>query len=355
MVQPKRSPHPVLKRFSSRKKRLLRKFYRWTFQRQVDEEKSDALQASLEDEATIDTTYLVLVFGSCAIATFGLLANSAAVIIGAMIIAPLMLPIRCMAFGALEGEPSTVEKGALAIAVGTVIAILMACSIGFLSGIAEYGSEVWARSQPNLLDLGVAVTAGGISGFAKIQPKISSALAGTAISVALMPPLCVIGLGLAHADWRLSLGAALLFATNLLGITLSCMIAFLFAGYTPILRARRGLSIAFGVTALLLLPLGLSFYDLVLQSQLERSLRTALLDRTITLQRVELLQFETNWFSNPPVVRLLVITEEPLTPKQVRLLEEFVALEMERPFELVFEISQVRQVRREPILPGGGR
>ncbi|MGB3493634.1 MAG: DUF389 domain-containing protein [Elainellaceae cyanobacterium] len=355
MDQSKRSPHPSLQKLSSRRKRLSRNVYRWTAKRRVHKSKCDELQQSLEDEAAIDTTYLVLVFGSCAIATFGLLSNSAAVIIGAMIIAPLMLPIRCMAFGALEGEPITVEKGALAIAVGTVIAVLMACSIGFLSGIAEYGSEVWARSQPNLLDLGVAVTAGGISGFAKVQPKISSALAGTAISVALMPPLCVIGLGLAHADWQLSMGAALLFATNLLGITLSCMVAFLLTGYTPILRARRGLSIAFGVTALLLLPLGISFYDLVLQSQLERSVRTALLDRTITLQRVELLQFETNWFSDPPTVRLLVVTEEPLTSKQVRLMEEFVALEMERPFELVFEISQVRQVRREPVLPGGGR
>lgn len=70
-----------------------------------------------------------------------------------------------------------------------------------------YGSEVLARSKPNLLDLGVAVAAGGISGFAKVQPKISATLVGTAIAVALMPLVCVIGLGLSQADWSLSLGA----------------------------------------------------------------------------------------------------------------------------------------------------
>lgn len=323
--------------------------------RRVSKRQCDELQQSLEEEAQIDTTYLVLIVGSCAIATFGLLSNSAAVIIGAMIIAPLMLPIRCLAFGALEGEPSSIRKGCVAILLGTMIAILMACFLGVMTGIADYGSEVWARSQPNLLDLGVAITAGGISGFAKVQPKISSALAGTAIAVALMPPICVVGLGLAAGDWQLSQGAALLYLTNLLGITLSCMVAFLATGYTPIARAHRGLAATAIVTSILLLPLGISFFELVLRTNLEASLRTALLDRTITFQRVELLTFETNWLVNPPQVRLLVITGESLTPKQVRLLEEFVALEMNRPFELIFEVSQVNEIKRETVLSGGGR
>ena len=323
--------------------------------RRVSKRQCDELQQSLEAEAQIDTTYLVLIVGSCAIATFGLLSNSAAVIIGAMIIAPLMLPIRCLAFGALEGEPSSIKKGLVAITLGTAIAILMAYLLGVMTGIADYGSEVWARSQPNLLDLGVAITAGGISGFAKVQPKISSALAGTAIAVALMPPICVVGLGLAAGDWQLSQGATLLYLTNLLGITLSCMVAFLAAGYTPIARAHRGLAATAIVTSILLLPLGISFFELVLRTNLEASLRTALLDRTITFQRVELITFETNWLVNPPQVRLLVVTRESLTPKQVRLLEEFIALEMNRPFELIFEVSQANEIRREPILSGGGR
>jgi uncharacterized hydrophobic protein (TIGR00271 family) len=323
--------------------------------RRVSKRKCDKLQLSLEREAAVDTTYLVLIVGSCAIATFGLLSDSAAVIIGAMIIAPLMLPIRCLAFGALEGEASALKKGLIALTVGTAIAILMAYGLGEMVGIADYGDEVWARSRPNLLDLGVAITAGGISGFAKVQPKISSALAGTAIAVALMPPICVVGLGLAANDWQLSQGAGILYLTNLLGITLSCMVAFLAAGYTPLFRARRGLAAAAIATSVLLLPLGLSFFRLVLHSQLEASLRSALLDRTITFQRVDLIGIDTNWLTTPPQARLFVFTPDPLTPKQVRLLEEFVALEINQPFELIFEVSTTNEVKREPMLSGGGR
>ncbi|MBW4595831.1 MAG: DUF389 domain-containing protein [Brasilonema angustatum HA4187-MV1] len=82
----------------------------------------------------------------------------------------------------------------------TLVAVVLAWLIGSLVGLPEFGSEVVARCQPTLLDLGIAIAAGAISGYAKVQPKISSSLAGTAIAVALMPPICVIGFGLSQAD-----------------------------------------------------------------------------------------------------------------------------------------------------------
>ncbi|MGF1498026.1 MAG: DUF389 domain-containing protein [Elainellaceae cyanobacterium] len=334
----------------------LKVYRRALWKRRVSPERVRELQNDLLEEAAIDLTYIVLIVGSCAIATFGLLANSAAVIIGAMIIAPLMLPIRCMAFGALEGELKLVRKGVLAVILGTAIATLLSCGLGVVTQIAEYDSEVLARSQPNLLDLGVAIVAGGISGFAKVQPKISSALAGTAIAVALMPPICVVGLGLAQANWALSQGAALLYITNLLGITLACMIAFLATGYTPLMRARRGLGLAAGFTSLLLLPLGISFFNLVQQTRLEVSIRAALVNSTNTFQRLQLVSSRINWQAAPPEVVLLVASsKEPLTPKQVRLLEEFIAVNMKRPFTLTVEMSQLEEISRETWLPGGGR
>jgi uncharacterized membrane protein len=213
--------------------------------------------------------------------------------------------------------------------------------------LPEWGSEVLARSKPTLLDLGIAVAAGGISGFAKVQPKVSATLAGTAIAVALMPPICVIGLGLSQANWSLSLGATLLYLTNLLGITLSCMMTFLIAGYIPLYRARKAISWTLAFTAILLIPLGVSFVELIRQAQLEASLKRALLNRTITFQRVELIKSDANWLTDPPQVRLTVRSREALTPKQVQLLEEFVAKEMGQHFTLIFEVSQVEEVRRE--------
>ncbi|NJK76802.1 MAG: DUF389 domain-containing protein [Microcoleus sp. SU_5_6] len=315
----------------------------------IEPQHLDRIRSDLLEESTLDINYLVLILCSCIIATLGLLANSAAVIIGAMIIAPLMMPIRGLAFGAVEGNIILFRKGLIALAVGTVFAIVLACFLGILVQLPDFGSEVLARSKPTLLDLGIAIAAGGISGYAKVQPKVSATLAGTAIAVALMPPICVIGLGLSQANWSLSLGATLLYLTNLLGITLSCMLTSLMAGYTPLHRARKALFWAIGLTAVLIIPLGASFVELIEQAQLEASLKRALLNRTITFQRVELIKTDTNWLAQPPEVRLSVRTSEPVTPKQVQLLEAFVEKEMGQKFTLIFQVSQVEEVRRSTL------
>lgn len=325
----------------------IRERFKYFTKRNITPQDINQIQIDLLEESTLDINYVVLILGSCVIATFGLLSNSAAVIIGAMIVAPLMLPIRGLAFGALKGNISLFRKGLTAIVIGTIIAIILAWFLGSLVRVPNFGSEVVARSKPTLLDLGIAVAAGGISAFAKVQPKVSGTLAGTAIAVALMPPICVIGLGLSHANWSLSLGASLLYLTNLLGITLSCMLTFLIAGYIPLYRARKALIWALTLTAILLIPLGVSFAELLRQSQLEVSLKRALLNRTITFQRVELIKSDTNWLTKPPEVSLTVRSSEALTPKQVQLLEAFVETEMGQKFTLIFQVSQVEEVRGE--------
>jgi uncharacterized hydrophobic protein (TIGR00271 family) len=314
--------------------------------KRVAPQKIEEIRSGLLEESTIDINYLVLILGSCVIATLGLLSNSAAVIIGAMIIAPLMLPIRGLAFGALEGDVVLFRKAFTAIVVGTALATTLALLVGYFVGLPEFGSEIISRSKPNLLDLGIAVAAGGISGFAKVQPKISASLAGTAIAVALMPPICVVGLGLSQGSLALSIGATLLYLTNLLGITLSCMLTFLLTGYTPLKRARKVLGWTLAFTAILVIPLSVSFFQLIRQARLEASLRRALLNRTITFQRVILLDSDVNWLANPPEVRLSVRTREPVTPRQVMLLEEFLEKEIGQPFTLIFEVGQIEEVKR---------
>ncbi|AKG20098.1 DUF389 domain-containing protein [Calothrix sp. 336/3] len=304
------------------------------------------IQTELLEESSINATYLILIIGSCAIASFGLLSNSTAVIIGAMIIAPLMLPIRGLAFGALSANVELFRKAIIAIIVGTVLGIAIACSLGWLVGIANFGSEVLSRSKPTLLDLGIAVGAGSISGYAKVQPKISTSLAGTAIAVALMPPVCVIGLGISQANWSLSQGATLLYLTNLLGITLACMLTFFIVGYSPLHKARTPLILTLLFISTLLIPLTVSFSRLVQQARLESSVKKILLNRTLTFQRLDLIKSDTNWLTNPPQVRLSVRAKEPVTITQVRLLEDFLAKEMGRPFTLIFEVGQIEEVRR---------
>ena len=273
------------------------------------------------------------------------MTNGAGVIIGAMIVAPLMLPIRGLAFGALVGATTLFRQGLFSIVVGTVLALIFSSTVGRIVGITNFGSEILARTQPTLLDLGIAVVAGGIGGYAKIEAKVSSTVAGTAIAVALMPPVCVIGLGLSQANWNLSWGATLLYLTNLLGISLACMVVFLMAGYAPLRQARRPLLGAIFLTAILLVPLGLSFSRLVQQARLKNSIKLALTNRTVTFQQLELTNYRVNWVENPPEIFVSVDARELVTKRQVELLESFLEKEIGQKFRLVFSISLVEEVR----------
>ena len=319
--------------------------------RRVSPQAHQHMQDSLMDEAELDIDYVVLTVGACLIATLGLLSNSAAVIIGAMLVAPLMSPIRTVAFGVLEGDVELVLEGLKALGVGTAIAIGLSAMIGFGSGFLEYGSEVASRSSPTLLDLGIAITAGGISGYAKVQPKLSSTLAGTAIAVALMPPLCVVGLGIAQLNAPLALGASLLYLTNLLGITLACMVAFFMAGYSPFRRARRPLSAVVLLNSLLVIPLVISLLELVRPNQLEAHVKRALVEDTQTFQNMELVSSTTNWQLPVPEVRMVVNASEPITPRQVELLENYITRRMGQPFRFVFQVSAIEEVTREEVAP----
>ncbi|MGF1519231.1 MAG: DUF389 domain-containing protein [Nodosilinea sp.] len=306
------------------------------------------LRQDLLEESRLSWDYLVLVVGSCVIATLGLLSNSAAVIIGAMLIAPLMLPIRGAAFGILEADRVLIRASMLSLVVGSLLAVSISALIGVTTGIAQFGSEVMARTQPNLLDLGIAVTAGALAGVAKINAKVAGTVAGTAIAVALMPPICVVGLWLGQGNLALSWGAFLLYMTNLFGITLACMVAFVVFGYAMAHRARRPLGLTLMFTTLLSIPLGASTLQLLQQNQIEDQIARVLLDRTLTFQRVTLVNMSTSWATTPPEITLTVRASEPVTPKQVDLLEQFLERELGRPYKLTFWVSQVNEITSTP-------
>jgi uncharacterized hydrophobic protein (TIGR00271 family) len=309
----------------------------------VDQDARDEMIRSLRGGAWLGVDYVALLLASCAIATLGLVENSAAVIIGAMIIAPLMAVIQAIAFGALEGDAKIFWRAATTLALGILTAValsaLLARSIGFLG----FGNEILSRVRPNLLDLGIALAAGAIGGFARTRPSIANSLAGTAIAVALMPPLCVVGIGIAAGNWQISRGAALLFTTNLLGIMLASMIVFFLAGF-----ARRHVTAALGWTAalavLIVVPLGLSFRELIRETALENALRAALTHQTVTFRQATLVSSQFDWLIHPPIVTLLVRSDQRLSPHQVALLQAFARRVTGQPFQLIVDMSLTQRV-----------
>lgn len=301
------------------------------------------LRQSARAESRLSQNYLLLTFASCIIATLGLLENSVAVIIGAMIIAPLMSPIQAFAFAALDGDPRMIRRSLLTAFVGVLIAIGTSALLGVVAAASTYGSEVASRTRPNLFDLGIAVTAGAVAGIARVRPKISSTIAGTAIAVALMPPLCVVGLTLAHRAWSQAEGALLLFGTNFLGIATACMVVYVLANEFRS-HNRTALVTTTVITALLLFPLGASSLEIAREAKIEAEIRHELTTNTVTFQRVNLTDARFDWYQKPLNIRLSVSAENPVTESQIRDLERFVQGRIGQHVKIVMLVNQFATV-----------
>jgi len=187
----------------------------------------------VRDDSVLSLRFVILICLSSGIAAFGLLSNSAAAIIGAMIVAPLMTPILGSALGMVIGIDVLFRRSLITEIVGVACAI----GIGFLCGAFPFhpapGSEMINRTAPNLYDLGIALLSGFAGAYATTNVKVNPALAGVAISVSLVPPLANCGVLIAFGMERMALGAFSLFLLNFLCIQIAAAIVFAAAGFRP--------------------------------------------------------------------------------------------------------------------------
>lgn len=173
---------------------------------------------------------------SVTIAVMGLAADSAAVVIGAMLIAPLMTPIMTFSAAVGLGLGRRAIQAAFLVVAGSLWSILFAVVLARLLPTVTIGAEVLARTRPDVRDLIVAVAAGAAGAYATAREDMSGALPGVAVAVALVPPLAATGV-LIDADRRvLAEGSGLLFLTNLLAIIVSALIVLLATGVIPTIR-----------------------------------------------------------------------------------------------------------------------
>ncbi len=218
------------------------------------------LLAKVARDARLDRKFLLLILLSAAIATLGLLQSSTAVVIGAMLVSPLLGPIMGIGFGLATLETGLIKRSLVTLAAGVVVAVAVAVAIVWLSPIADVTPELRARTQPTLLDLGVAVV-GGIAGVFAIMRGLSGVMVGVAIATALVPPLSTVGFGL--VTWRpeFATGAGLLFLTNTLAIALAATLVARLNHFGPYLTPQHtAMQMVGSLTAigLLSIPLALS-------------------------------------------------------------------------------------------------
>ncbi len=178
-----------------------------------------------------DVYYYVMVILSCTVATYGLISNSTAVIIGAMLIAPLMNPILGGGLALITGNNSLLRVTIKAELIGAAIAIILSTLLTLFLPVATLTPEILARTQPTLVDLIIALASGAAGTYA-ICYRSGETLPGVAIATALMPPLCVVGISLAKQEFQLAGGALLLFIANMIAINVIAILIFKIAGFT---------------------------------------------------------------------------------------------------------------------------
>lgn len=223
-----------------------------------------AVIGNVADEGGLSPRFAFMAVMSCGIAILGLLQSSAAVVIGAMLISPLMAPIVQLGFSLCVVDFRMMGRALLALLTGVLLALATAMCIVWLSPLREPTSEILARTQPTLFDLLVAILSGLAGGYAVITRK-GEAIVGVAIATALMPPMAVVAFGLGTGDLGIAGGAFFLFMTNLLAIALSVTLIAKWYGFgvdnSPKHSAWQAIVIA-STFVLLALPLGLALRNI---------------------------------------------------------------------------------------------
>ncbi len=208
----------------------------------------------------------VLMFFATIIATYGVIGDSTATVIGAMIVAPLMTPIMATAAALVMGRMDWAGKAMLLVIGGVAGAIFLSWLLGFIyaTGIISVStnSQIVSRTSPRLIDLYGALASGAVGAFAMSRKDVANTLPGVAIAIALVPPLTVIGLTMSQGAWGDAWGAFLLFLTNFFSILLAGGGIFALLGLSkaatdslPTDSRRRAFWLVALGTALVIIPL----------------------------------------------------------------------------------------------------
>lgn len=242
----------------------------WWFRGLGSNERLDCLER-IGSGATPGPSYYVLLILSTLIAAYGLLSNSTATVIGAMIVAPLMGPIVGLAMGTVLGDARMFRRSLVAEVTGVLLVILAGILVAEVAGVAQIdfsASEIAGRTRPTLYDIAIGLAAGLAGSFCLVHPGLQASVAGVAIAVALVPPLTVTGItaaGWMHSQlpFRPVFGSFMLFFANFLTIELAAGVLFYFAGFRVPRKDlnQKAIRHAIGIQAILLLGTGLFLYN----------------------------------------------------------------------------------------------
>jgi len=289
-----------------------------------------AIRESVVSGTTLNSSYLAMNLAAALIAGFGLIENSPAVIIGAMLIAMLYGPIVGIALGLAEANLHLLRRALLAEVVGALLVLAAGLLIGISTRDITIGSEILGRTSPNLVDLLIALVGGLAGGFTFVSTGLSSVVVGVAIATALVPPLTTCGILLARNLPTLAAGAFFLFLANFTAIALGGMIVFLLAGLHPAAadKTKKALTprlVCLALVLILAFHLNGTLRRTSAQSIMKSNIQKALAPELAKIPGARLVDVTIVQRDGKTTAWAVARTPKPISPEQVARLNNLVS------------------------------
>ena len=318
----------------------------------------DEVRAVIRQGAHSRADFFIMIGLAAVLAGLGLLLNSPAVIIGAMLVAPLMSAIVGLGLGVVEGDTPLLGMAAWATFRGMLLAILIGAFLGLVVPDASATPEIMARTRPSVLDLGVALASGAAGAYALCRKNVSAGLAGVAIAAALVPPLTTVGIGIALGRGGIAGGALLLFLTNLIAIAAASGLIFLMLGFAPPASQkarrnvlRRGVLGAVALLAVVTVILGILTAQALHSVRLDRALQAAVKDEVAALlPDSELVELKQSPLEDGTLQLAVTVRSSKQYPyATVLAFQREVATRIQRPVALLLNV--IPATRLDPLIP----
>jgi uncharacterized hydrophobic protein (TIGR00271 family) len=291
-----------------------------------NEDGRSATRELVASGAALTASYLAMNAAATLLAGFGLLQNSPAVIIGAMLIAMLFGPLVGIALGLAEANLPLLARSILTEIAGASWVLGIGYIVGMASRNLSVGTEILSRTSPTILDLLIGLVGGLAGAFTFVSTGLASVIVGVAIATALVPPLTSCGILLARHLPGLAAGAFLLFLANFTAIVVGAMIVFWLAGHRPYVAHKVWAPrlIAFVLLAVLGVHLTVTFRRTIAQSLLQSVIRKTLSDEMEKIPGARLISVTLEPRHGTSVAWVVVRTPQPVSPEQVAYLNDLV-------------------------------
>lgn len=296
---------------------------------------------AIRENASLNGAYLAMNAFATVIAAYGLLANSVAAVIGAMVVATLLGPITGIALALVDGDSRLLRNALAAETAGIFVVLTISFAIGHMYPRIPFGSEIISRTNPNILDLMIALGGGCAAAFATVSPRISVGLIGVAIATALVPPLAVCGLCLARDEFQPAFGSLLLFLANFVAIQFAYSVVLWIFGYHRLTEHAQdresvivGNAISLVLLAVLAVVLGLNLRQSVAKQTFETTTRACVDQGLAAIPGAYLADVRFHYQPDSTVVTAVVRTPFSFTPDQVATIQGTLPKYRRKPSEL---------------------